>query len=190
MPEDPKTHWWPPDHRKSQRSTNKTATIKYYNKYSNTIESDKKAKAIKSPSHLPAEAPGLCRLSQWRRLSPRGEGSPPPLGRHPPPNAAGSHLGRATAPRNVLLMQSKAKTTKHVKNGTIHERPKSPRRRTSKAPSKAENVPNSNPFITFKNSSYSCWIEWWYLLFLQILTMWCGCWSKLFQLETAFLKAL
>ena len=53
-------------------------------------------------------------------------------------------------------MRSKAKTTKHVKNGTIYERPKSPRRRTSKAPSKAENVPNSNPFITFKNSSYSC----------------------------------
>ena len=38
----------------------------------------------------------------------------------------------------------------------IHECAKSPRRRTSKAPSKAENVPNSNPFITFKNSSYSC----------------------------------
>ena len=156
MPEDTKTPWLTPDHRKSQRSTNKTATIKYYNKYSNTIESDKKAKAIKSPSHLPVEAPGLGCLSQSPRPSPRGAASPSPRGPCTPHSAAGCCLGRAYAPRNVLLMQSKAKTTKIVKHGTIYERPKSPRRRTSKAPSKAENVRNSNPFITFKNSSYSC----------------------------------
>ena len=128
MPEDPKTHWWPPDHRKSQRSTNKTATIKYYNKYSNTIESDKKAKTIKSPSHLPVEAPGLGCLSQSPRPSPRGAASPSPRGPCTPHSAAGCCLGRAYAPRNVLLMQSKAKTPKIVKRlWKIHECAKSPR---------------------------------------------------------------
>ena len=124
MPEDPKTHWWPPDHRKSQCSTNKTATIKYYNKYSNTIESDKKAKTIKNPSHLPVEAPGHTRFAQSPKLSPRRAASPPLLGLWPPRNAAGCCLGRATAPRNVLLMQSKVKTPKIVKRlWKIHEVP-------------------------------------------------------------------